>query len=608
MVPSARTSGRRRTRVGQGTGWRAARVAVEIVLGGLLAVAGCGGPSAPVEASPEVAASGTTDAAASGTTDALEPVEWAASGPTETVVIALRGLPEGLDPLGELDPWGLRVVDDLLFEGLVRRSEEGHPWVVPALAERCDPLHGGREVLCHLVEGARFHDGAPVTVDDVLYSLTAWVGPRAANRRLAYGLGGLQSVEVVDGPAGARDPGRWIRLAFEAADPLVLERIAAMKVVPRARHRGRASAFAREPIGSGPMRLAQVDDDRWIFERRDDVPANRTGARRIVLRAVPDGAQALTLLRRGEVHLIAEVSPVHVPRELGKPGMAARFRGFLVSPPRYDLLVFNLRTGVQSGPRLRGALAQAIPWSRLAALYGRPSLRLTAPVDRHAPSPVDLAAITEGRVAGAGLDAWLATVEPSADDAGRMNAAATLDALGWTLERGLRRRSTGNLRLALTWDGSSGLASELVAILKGAWRDLGVQVPSVTATWGFLQRPLGAGEFDLALVRQADRSDADLYELFHSRGRLNYAGVDDDALDAAIEAFREARTPAERATAKEAMAGRIAEIQPVVVLHAPLAITLASARVTELVFVDDLPVLDRLGLGGEAEGALLDPS
>jgi ABC-type transport system substrate-binding protein len=113
-----------------------------------------------------------------------------ASGPTETVVIAVRTLPEALDPLAELDPWGTRACEDLLFEGLVRRWPEGHPWIEPALADRCEAGQGGREVLCHLRADRRFHDGEPVSVEDVLYSLSAWTGAKggaAAGRARARG-------------------------------------------------------------------------------------------------------------------------------------------------------------------------------------------------------------------------------------------------------------------------------------------------------------------------------------------------------------------------------------------------------------------------------------
>ncbi|MEZ4453625.1 MAG: ABC transporter substrate-binding protein [Nannocystaceae bacterium] len=573
---------------------------------------GCGGDDggaparAPEAASTEAASTeaAETQETAAGDPDApREPLQLTAVGPTETVFLAVRAVPEALDPFGDLDPWGERVVEDLLFEGLVHRSAEGYPWAVPELASACTLEPTQREVLCHLRPDRTFHDGTPVAVDDVVYSLGLWIGPRADARRASRGLERLSAVEVVDGPADGRgrDPGNWIKLSFDAAEPLALERIAAMKIVPRARHRGRAAAFAREPIGSGPMRLASMDKERVILERADSTPPDRTGAKRIVLVAAPDGAHALTQLRRGEVHVLAEVSPVHVPRELAKAGMEARFRAYLLTPPRFDLLVYNLRSGAQSGPRLRRALASAIPWAALAdEIYRQPGIRPAAPVDDKPPAPIDLGLVAQGRLAEAGLGPWLDAPDPAADGAGLAAAAAELDALGWTLERGIRRRSTGQLRLPLMWDGSGGLASEVAAALRGRWRDLGVQVPNVTASWAYLlARPLGAGEFDLALVRYADASESDLHALFHSRGRQNLSGVVDPGLDAAIEAFRAARTPEQRRDAQAAMASRLGELQPVTVLHAPLSILLVSRRITGLTFVDDLPRLDRLGLGGE---------
>ncbi len=579
------------------------------------AVVGCGSPEAGLGPSPR-AIQGDLGGSESGelTDDVLlqrdrEPLQLTSVGPTETVVIAIRELPDALDPLGTLDPWAQRVVDDLLFEGLVRRWPEGYPWAEPALADRCVIEPSERALRCHLPEDRSFHDGSPVTVEDVIYSLEFWLGPRAARLRRGHGLDALKSVEVSDGPAEDRDPGRWIRIAFDAANPLLLERIAVMKIVPKSKRRGRTQAFSKEPVGSGPMRLVTIDAEKMVFERADAVDPERTGARRIVLRALPDGAEALTLLRRGEVHMVAAISPDHIPKELAKPGMAARFRAFLRTPPIYDLLLYNLREGAQSGPRLRGALAESIPWERMEReIYGRPGLRLAAPVDLEPVRVLDLAAIAEGDLDGQGLEPWLRRVDEEADARGAAVAVATFEALGWGLERGVRRRSTGQLRLPLMWDGSKGLASELSGLLRASWRELGVQVPSVHANWGYLIKPLTAGTFSLALARYADTSQSDLYTFFHSRGRGNITGVDDPALDAAIEALREARTPEHRRDAQVRIAARLGEIRPVTVLHAPVEILLGSRRITGLHFVDDLPRLDRLGLGGESSDELWAPT
>lgn len=520
---------------------------------------------------------------------ASAPVADPQAAPGDTVVIALRRLPGTLDPAAELDPWGQRIVDDLLFEGLTRRSSEA-PWGAPALAERCQVEHEGRSVACQLRPGARFHDDEPVRVDDLLYSINLWIGPRGASLRQRYGLDDLRSVEAGP-PPGASGDG-WVRLGFAHADPLVLERIAAIKIVPRAHHPG--PRFAQHPVGTGPMRLLAQSDTHLLFARNEAIPGR---ADRIELRAQSDGAASLTALRRGEIHVLPDLAQTHVPRELGKPGMAARFSAFLLSPPRYDLILYNLREGTQAGPRMRSALDQSVPRTEIAALHGEPGLPLAAPVDLQTPTPIDLAAIANDQIADAGLGPYNAPPATEAEAAGRVAADLILTELGWIDQRGQRRRGTGPLRVPLAWDGSPGVATGTARALRGAWKSLGIQTPSVTAGWAYVLSLLRAGKFSLALVRLAGASDMDLAPWFHTRGAHNLSGVADSELDRALETYRHALTRAERDAAKRSVAARLAALHPVSVLHAPVAVLLASRALTGLEFVDDLPRLDSLGLG-----------
>ena len=104
------------------------------------------------------------------------------------------------------------------------------------------------------------------------------------------------------------------------------------------------------------------------------------------------------------------------------------------------------------------------------------------------------------------------------------------------------------------------------------------------------------GEFDVALARLAEHSDADLYPYFHSRGDLNLTGVSDVTLDGALEAYRAATTPAERGAARRAIAERLGQLRVVAVVRAPAHVMLASQRVQGLEFTDDLPRLRQLRL------------
>lgn len=507
----------------------------------------------------------------------------APAGPAARVVVAVRRLPATLDPCGDLDPWGQRVVDDLLFQGLMRRAPVAVDGVfaVPELADRCVALADGKTIACRLRPEARFHDDQPVTVDDVLYSVNRWLGNRGATLRQRHGLDELRTVEV-GAPPG--ESGAWVRLGFSQRDPLVLERLAAIKIVPRRLHPG--PRFGREPVGSGPMRLRERGEDRLVFAA--------AGGAELELRAIADGAAAITALRRGEIHVLSEVSPAHVPAELGKPGMATRFRGFLVSPPIYDLILYNLREGAQAGPRLRSALDQAIPRGELArSVYAEPGLATAVPVDLHAPQELDLAAIADPIAAG--LGAW-EQPDPADDAAAIVAADRVLVELGWVVDRETRKRGTTNLRLPLSWDGSPGLATAAARAIRGGWKQLGISAPNVTAGWAYVLTLLRAGKFSVALARLAGGSDMDLSPWFHSRGVHNLTGIADGELDAALDAYRRATDRAARDAAKAAIAARLAAVRPVTVLHAPLQVMLVARSVAGLEFVDDLPRLDRLSL------------
>jgi ABC-type transport system substrate-binding protein len=528
----------------------------------------------------------------------------------EAVVIGLPQLPRKFDPLDDLEPWAQRIADDLVFEGLVRRAGDRYPWVEPAIADRCevDREYAVAVVHCHVPTGIRFHDGSELTMDDVVYSLSHWIDPRRGWIRQRQGLANLKKVEIVDGPRGAstseRDPGRWVQIEFDKREPLALEALASVKIVPHELHRASPSRFALQPIGTGPMKLTTIDPDRIVAERFADHhdEARRTTTGRVVLRAIADGAQGLTALRRGEIHLLTEVAPVHVPVELGKPGMASRFRAWLVSPPAWDMLLWNVGTGMQAELPLRRALHDALPLSAIAReVYGAPSLPgVAAPVDLHDPTPIDLDALADIK-AGEPVRGGLLTL-PSLDDDIRALAgsARALDEQKWVIERGIRQRGTSLLRMTITWDGQTGRGRSVFDLIEGAWRNIGVPVPQASASWSFLISLMRSGEFRVALVHFGGHHDEDLYPLFHSRGATNLAYVDDAELDTALSDYRAAPDRAARDAAKQRIAARMAELRVVSILHAPAHVLLATRRLGEIEFVDDMPRLDTLTLSPDA--------
>src|SRR5690606_27196889 len=122
---------------------------------------------------------------------------------------------------------------------------------------------------------------------------------------------------------------------------------------------------------------------------------------------------------------------------------------------------YNLRQGPQAGPRLRDALDRAIPFHAIDAVHGMPSAPAAAPVDRLDPQPIDLARLAQAGVSATWGMAGLPELAPDEDAEGARQAGLILDELGWTMERGTRRRATGPLRTVLLWDGERGTGAEV---------------------------------------------------------------------------------------------------------------------------------------------------
>ena len=91
----------------------------------------------------------------------------AVSGGEITVGIA-KDLDDSLDP-HRMVTAGTREVLFNLFEGLVKPNSKGE--LIPAVAERYQLSEDGRTYTFTLREGVKFHNGATVTAEDVVYSI-----------------------------------------------------------------------------------------------------------------------------------------------------------------------------------------------------------------------------------------------------------------------------------------------------------------------------------------------------------------------------------------------------------------------------------------------------
>jgi ABC-type transport system substrate-binding protein len=184
----------------------------------------------------------------------------------------LRSNPATLDPAYVQNEYGVSLVKQL-FDGLVRFDP--YLSVLPALAETWQVTKNGKEYRFILRENARFHNLAPVTSEDVLFSITRLLRADPAPAVLPHLL-------KISGAKGYRDgilktvPGLEIknnkiftvRLNESHVPFLTALGMYQAAIVPKKEVIRLGERFGKHPVGSGPFKFDSWEGEKMIRLKR----------------------------------------------------------------------------------------------------------------------------------------------------------------------------------------------------------------------------------------------------------------------------------------------------------------------------------------------------
>jgi len=155
-------------------------------------------------------------------------------------------------------------------------------------------------------EGAVFHDGTPVTVDDVVYSFERVLDPASSSLYAGF-IDFVESVTPVDEDT--------VSINLKYPFSLLPERLSVVKIVPKALVESDYEAFNALPVGTGPFTMTQATpEDKITFERFDDYNGRRPAlAQGMVWNLLSDPAARVTAMSSGTVSAIEDVPYIDVP-------------------------------------------------------------------------------------------------------------------------------------------------------------------------------------------------------------------------------------------------------------------------------------------------------
>lgn len=215
--------------------------------------------------------------------------------------------PETLDPAlaGDLD--SAQFVYKV-FAGLVSLDEDLE--VQPDLAEGWEVSADGRTYTFYLRKDARFHDGRPITADDVRYSLERACDPATGSpvaegyladivgvrEKLRGQAEAIRGLEVLDE--------HTVRLTIDAPKAYFLSKLtySTAFVVDRTQVETDPD-WLRHPNGSGPFRLREWTEERIVLEPSPYYPGPRPEVGQVVFYTTVRGVP-VTMYENGELDAV----------------------------------------------------------------------------------------------------------------------------------------------------------------------------------------------------------------------------------------------------------------------------------------------------------------
>ena len=263
---------------------------------------------------------------------------------------------------GSLTPYTFELGYPLLtlvYDTLLWRDRDGVPQ--PWLATSVEPSADGRRVAVRIAEGVRWHDGAPLTAEDVAFTFRYVAGRH--HDRFTRQLEPIARVEVV----GDHE----VLIVLDRPSPGFLDQpLADLPILPAHLWRSLGSGEVAPPglaVGSGPYRLVGHEPGAsYSFEASPGYFRGRPAVDRIDVPIIDRAEATFRALERREVDMLAVSLPELATERLDSLGIR------VLQGPSYlgTALVLNTRRAPFDRPEVRAAVAKSLDLRRIAGAVG----------------------------------------------------------------------------------------------------------------------------------------------------------------------------------------------------------------------------------------------
>lgn len=287
------------------------------------------------------------------------------TSPAPSPVVFNWGLsaePETVNPLGSVSLQANTVFRGLLYDTLVNWTAD--MGVGPWLATKWEASPDGSTYTFTLKDGVKWHDGQPLTSEDVKFTIE-YIRDNQIPLRLSY-VRDIVEVRAVNPTT--------VEMTLAAPSAVFLPNLADVQILPKHYWSKIDPAEAakhpyEQPIGSGPFKLVEWEKGNYmLFEANADYWQGRPKVDNVVARFYPSVETMLLALKQGEIDMIGSEIPVNAVKDLeGTPGVkVAVLPNFYFREISINSSDFGKQNPSLRDKRVRQALAHAVNKELLA--------------------------------------------------------------------------------------------------------------------------------------------------------------------------------------------------------------------------------------------------
>ncbi len=459
---------------------------------------------------------------------------------------AMIGNPRYINPVLADTQEAEGAIEALVFSSLFK--PDGHGGLEPDLAENYTVSEDRKEYFVTLKEGVTWHDGAKLSVDDVIFTLNLIKEPLLQSPFISA----WQEVKI------EKISNRTIKFTLNSPYEYFLQNLT-FRILPQhlwsqiPLENFRLAEFNIRPIGSGPYRFKALERDQYGTIISYTLSANPNYFRKrpyidtIRLKFYRTADDAILAWKKGEVDAFGSFDALSVAK-IGEENL------YKIPTSRQFFVFFNTDSAVLNDKRLREALILATNFSEfeknVLGNFGK-ALEISRSYN---------------------LEAAITQIE---------NA-------GWktTNETGVRSKGSGknSRKLSIEFIIPAGEFHKKTAeFLAEGWKKIGIDVKIVQLDAAELSSRIRLRKYDLILLGILFGPEPDLFPFWHS-SQIDYPGLnlsrlEYKKLDSILETIRKESSSEKRNALRSQALSLINEHLPGIALYTPYYFYLVSPKI-----------------------------